>query len=340
MSRGPRREHRAPLGVAYAQVAPATALAGTQPSPDKRLILSLALNLVITLLQVVGGIIANSLGLLSDAAHNLSDVVALGLSLWAVRLGRRTATPRRTFAYKRAEILVAMFNSAVLIALSVYIIVEAMRRLSAPQSVKGLWVIGFAAGGLVINSVAALLLRSHHHDLNLRSAFLHLIGDAFTSLGVMLSGLVVYLWDWSYADAIVSILVSLWIGREAFAIVRSTVNVLMEGTPEGVEFAAVKKAVSAVPGVKGVHDLHIWSLSSSDLALSAHLAVDNATLSETASLLATVKDLLGREFGVGHVTLELETEGGECAGSTCAIPPKNLRANGRDSGNGHAGHQH
>jgi cobalt-zinc-cadmium efflux system protein len=304
-------------------------------APDRRLILSLALNLLITLLQIAGGIIANSLGLLSDAAHNLSDVVALGLSLWAVRLGRRTATPRRTFAYKRAEILVAMFNSAVLVAISIYIIVEAVRRLLDPQPVEGLWVIGFAAGGLVINGVAALLLRSHHHDLNLRSAFLHLVGDAVTSFGVMLSGLVVYLWDWSYADALVSILVSLWIGREAFGIVRRTVNVLMEGTPEGVEFAAVEKAMLAVPGVQGVHDLHIWSISSNDLALSAHVEAEDAALSETGALVAAVKDVLAREFSVGHVTLELETVGGECAGSTCDLPSENLGDRQRRAGHAH-----
>ena len=128
------------------------------------------------------------------------------------------------------------------------------------------------------------MLRSHGDDLNLRSAFLHLVGDAVTSLGVMLSGLIVYSGDWNYADAIVSILVSLWIGREAVGIVRSTVNVLMEGTPEGVEFAEVEEAMLAVPGVKGVHDLHIWSISSSDLALSAHVEVDDAALSETGVL--------------------------------------------------------
>jgi cobalt-zinc-cadmium efflux system protein len=304
-------------------------------APDKRLILSLGLNLLITLLQVAGGIIANSLGLLSDAAHNLSDVVALGLSLWAVRLGRRPATPRRTFAYKRAEILVAMFNSAVLVAISVYIIVEAVRRMLNPQPVEGLWVVGFAAGGLVINGFAALLLRSHHHNLNLRSAFLHLVGDAFTSLGVMLSGLIVYLLGWNYADAIVSILVSLWIGREAFTIVRSTVNVLMEGTPEGVEFTDVEKAMLEVPGVRGVHDLHIWSISSSDLALSAHVEADDTTLSETGALLAAVKEMLAHNFGVGHVTLELETVGGECAGSSCELVPESLAENHR-----HLGHQH
>jgi cobalt-zinc-cadmium efflux system protein len=304
-------------------------------SPDKRLIVSLGLNLLITLLQIAGGIVANSLGLLSDAAHNLSDVVALGLSLWAVRLGRRPATPRRTFAHKRAEVLVAMFNSAALVAVSLFIIVQAIRRLLDPQPVEGLWMIGFAAGGLVINAFAALLLRSHHADLNLRSAFLHLVGDAFTSLGVMLSGLIVYLSGWNYADAIVSILVSLWIGREAFAIVKKAVNVLMEGTPEGVEFAEVERAMLAISGVRGVHDLHIWSISSSDLALSAHIEADDTALSETGRLLTAVKDALAREFGVGHVTLELEPAGGECAGSSCESVPGGLPNNHRTFGHRH-----
>jgi cobalt-zinc-cadmium efflux system protein len=309
-------------------------------TPDRRLIVSLILNFLITIMQLVGGLIANSLGLLSDAAHNLSDVVALGLSLWAVRLGRRTATHRHTFAYKRAEILVALFNSAALIAISVYIIVEAAKRMANPTAVDGLWVMAFAAGGLLINGLAALLLRSHGHDLNLRSAFLHLIGDAFTSLGVMASGLIVYLWGWNYADAIISILVSLWIGREAFAIVKSTVNVLMEGTPEGVEYKAVETTVAAMPGVNGIHDLHIWSLSSNDTALSAHVVVDDAALSRTTALLAAIKDLLAHEFGIGHATLELETEDGECAGSSCAVPAKNLGSQRRPSGHSHAGHQH
>lgn len=304
-------------------------------APDARLILSLGLNLLITLLQVAGGILANSLGLLSDAAHNLSDVVALGLSLWAVRLGRRPATPRRTFAYKRAEILVAMFNSAVLVAISVYIIVEAVRRMLAPQSVEGLIVVGFAAAGLIMNGIAALLLRSHGGDLNLRSAFLHLLGDAVTSLGVMISGVIVYFTGWSYADAIVSVLVSLWIGREAVVIVRKTVSVLMEGTPEGVEFAAVDEKMLATPGVKGVHDLHIWSISSSDLALSAHVVVTDAALSELGDTMTHLKDMLAREFGVGHVTIELEDEGGQCAGSSCEIVPAVLKLDGE-----HPGHRH
>ena len=195
--------------------------------------------------------------------------------------------------------------------------------------------VGFAAAGLVINGVAALLLRSHGDDLNLRSAFLHLVGDAATSLGVMISGLIVYLTGWNYADAIVSILVSLWIGREAVVIVRKTVNVLMEGTPEGVEFAEVEEAMLAMPGVKGVHDLHIWSISSSDLALSAHVVVADAALSELGTVMTGLKDMLAREFGVGHVTIELEDEGGQCAGSSCDLAPAGLRPGGS-----HLGHSH
>jgi cobalt-zinc-cadmium efflux system protein len=261
--------------------------------------------------------------------------VALGLSLGAVRLGRRAATPHRTFAYKRAEILVALFNSAVLAAISVFIIVEAVRRMLGPHSVEGLVVAGFAAGGLVINGAAAILLRAHGGDLNLRSAFLHLVGDAATSLGVMISGLIVYLTGWNYADAIVSILVSLWIGREAIVIVRKTVNVLMEGTPEGIEFADVGQAILAVPGVRGVHDLHIWSISSSDLALSAHVVVADASLYELGTVMKDLKDILARQFGVGHVTVELEDEGGQCAGSSCDLTPVGLRPGGSHQGHSH-----
>jgi len=160
---------------------------------------------------------------------------------------------------------------------------------------------------------------SHNHDHNLRSAFLHLVGDAFTSLGVMLSGLIIYLWHWYYADAIISILVALWIGRAAYAIVKSAVHVLMEGTPEDLEYTEVEQAMLAIPGVRGVHDLHVWSLSSNDLALSAHVEIEDAALSEANSLLVAVKQMLERNFAIIHATLELESFGGACAGSTCAI---------------------
>lgn len=306
---------------------------GRAEGPDGRLLTALILNLLITFMQVTGGIIANSLGLLSDAAHNFSDVVALALSLWAVRLIRRPATPTRTFAYKRAEILVALFNSTVLIAISLYLIIEAVRRLIYPEPVEGLWVMAFAGAGLLINAFSALLLRPHLHDLNLRTAFLHLIGDAFTSLGVLLSGLVIFVWGWHYADSIVPIVVCLWIMRAAFAILKSTVNVLMEGAPEGLTLSEVDEAIRRVPGVIDVHDLHVWSISSNDTAMSAHLVLADTSLSETGATLGAVKETLARNFGIGHATLEIEPEGAECSGSTCDLIPAGLENNHRQRGN-------
>lgn len=286
----------------------------------RRLLLGVILNALITLLQIAGGIISNSLGLITDALHNLSDVVALGLSLWAIRLGRKPATPTRTFAFRRAEILVALFNSAVLLAVSLYLVVEAVRRLLAPQPVEGIWMIALAGAGLAVNTGSALLLRSHVHDLNLRAAFLHLVGDALTSLAVIAGGIVIWLWSWNYADPLITIFISLWIGRAAYGLLKSAVHVLMEGTPEGMELADVKAAMVAMPGVLGVHDLHIWSISSKDVVLSAHVVTAGDTLSEGTAVSAAIKEMLARNFGIGHVTLELEAAERGCAGGTCESP--------------------
>jgi cobalt-zinc-cadmium efflux system protein len=228
----------------------------------------------------------------------------------------------------------------VLVAVSVYLIVEAVRRILDPQPVEGLLVIGFASAGLVINALSAGLLRSHLHDLNLRAAFLHLVGDAATSLAVIISGVIVWIWDWNYADPIVSIVVSLWIGRAAFSIVKSAVNVLMEGTPKGVEFADVEEAILKVPGVAGVHDLHIWSISSTNLALSAHLELGDTPLPAAGEVLVAVKEMLAHDFGIGHATIEPEPHGTECAGSTCDVVPRGLTRNGLHDGHSHGGHSH
>ena len=202
---------------------------------------------------------------------------------------------------------------------------------------EGLWVIAFAAGGLVINTFAALLLRSHGHDLNLRAAFLHLVGDAATSFGVMLSGIVVYYTDWSYADPIVSILVSVWITRQAVRIIRATVNVLMEGTPEGVEFAEVDAAIRAV----GRESRACTTCTSGPSRRPTWLCRRTSRWKRRRSpsrrpCSMGIKQMLARDFGIGHVTLELEPAGGECAGSTCVLVPQVL--NPPDEG--HAGHHH
>lgn len=286
---------------------------------EPRLLVSLALNAAIPVIQVIAGLSANSLGLLSDAAHNLSDCFALGLSWGAARAGRRPATPRRTFAYKRVEILVALVNSAALLGISAYVAVEAVRRLLQPEPVNGLVVIAAAAGGMVINAAAALLLRSFQRNLNVRSAFLHLVADAVTSLSVVIGGLFIYLLSWYWVDSALSILLSVWMAWQSWKILRSSVNVLMEGTPESLSLAQIDEALRAVPGVRGIHDLHVWAIASEDFALSAHVEIDDGRVSEVGEFLAGIKRLLLERFEIGHATLEVELLGGVCAGAACVL---------------------
>ncbi len=287
--------------------------------PEPRLLISLALNAVIPVIQVVAGLSANSLGLLSDAAHNASDVFALGLSWGAARAARRPATPRRTFAYKRAEILVALINSAALLGVSAFVAVEAVRRLLDPEPVNGLLIMLAAAGGLVVNAAAALLLRGFQRNLNVRSAFLHLVADAVTSLSVVVGGAFVYLFSWYWVDSALSILLSLWMAWQSWKILRSSVNVLMEGTPESLSLVQIDQALRQVPGVRGIHDLHVWAIASEDFALSAHVEIDDAKVSELGEFLTGIKDLLRERFEIGHATLEVELAGGTCAGAACVL---------------------
>lgn len=300
--------------------------------PEPRLLLSLALNAIIPVVQVIVGLSANSLGLISDAAHNLSDCFALGLSYGAARAGRRPATPRRTFAYKRVEILVALINSAVLLGVCVSVTVEAVRRLFNQEPVNGVLVMIVAAGALVVNVAGALLLRGFQKNLNVRSAFFHLLSDAFTSLSVVIGGLFVYLLSWYWVDSALSIALSLWMAWQAWGILKSSVNVLMEGTPESLSVSQIDQALREVPGVRGVHDLHVWAIASEDFALSAHVEIDDTQVSEVGGFLAGIKQMLQDRFEIGHATLEVELSGGLCAGSACVLdlralaPPPALEA--------------
>jgi len=306
--------------------------------PEPRLLLSLALNAVIPVIQVVAGLSANSLGLLSDAAHNAGDCFALGLSWGAARAARRPATPRRTFAYKRVEILVALINSAALLGVSTFVAVEAVRRLLDPEPVNGLLIMLAAAGGLLVNAAAALLLRGFQRNLNVRSAFLHLVADAVTSLSVVVGGVFVYLFRWYWVDSALSILLSLWMAWQSWKILRSSVNVLMEGTPESLSLVQIDEALRRVPGVRGIHDLHVWAIASEDFALSAHVEIDDAKVSELGEFLTGVKDLLRERFEIGHATLEVELAGGTCAGAACVLDLRALAPSpGSPAGTGSAG---
>lgn len=290
-----------------------------------KLLVGIGVNLFIVIIQVIGGLLSSSLGLLSDAAHNMSDVLSLVLSYGANRIGKRPPTPRRTFAFRRAEVLVAFVNAGALIAVAVFIGYEAVGRLLNPVEVGGLPVMLIAGIGMVANAGTALMLKGHD-DLNARSAFLHLMADAVTSLGVVVGGALVWALGFNAADSIVSILLAVWMLKEAWSIVRESANILLEGAPDGIDFWAVADAMAAVEGVLDVHALHVWAISSKEFALSAHLEVDDERLSDLSSVVRRVKDMLRRDFGIAHPTLEIECAG-ECAGGLCTVA---VPMNGRD----------
>lgn len=283
---------------------------------EERLRAALALNTGIIVGQVVAGVAARSIGLLADAGHNLSDVAAMGLSLVAVRLTRRPATPERSFGWHRSTILAAQANAATLLAVCAFITYEAVRRLLHPADVQGGLVVGVAAAAAVLNALAAWVLRGHAHDLNMRSAFLHAAADAAVSLGVAASGAVILLTGrFDRLDPAVSLLVTAAIAWHALRLARATTDVLLESTPAGLAVDELAATMASVDGVEAVHDLHVWSLSSDVRALSAHLVLrGHPSLEEAQEVAGRVRAAIAEPYGIAHATLELECE-------TC-LPPE------------------
>jgi cobalt-zinc-cadmium efflux system protein len=261
--------------------------------------------------EVVGGYLTHSLALVADAGHMLSDVAALALSLFAVWIGTRPATPRHSYGYYRTEILAAALNAATLIAISLYVFVEAARRLRAPPEVHGVPVMAIAAGGFVMNVVGMLVLSAGRHEsLNVHGAWLHVATDALGNLGTVASGALVAFLGWGWADPVASVLIGLLVLYSSWALLKESVSVLMEGTPRGLDPDTVRSALVGVDGVHAVHDLHIWSITSGLVALSAHVDVDDTRAER--EILPELGALLRQRFRIEHATLQLEHE--------CAVP--------------------
>ncbi len=277
---------------------------------DRKLVIALGLNLAIVVVQVVFGLSAHSLGLLSDAGHNLTDVAAVGLSLMAVRLVRRSPTEKQSFGYHRSGVLVAQANAAAILVATGLISFEAIRRLLHPRPVDGLIVVVVAAVALLVNGASTLLLTGHGDDLNMRSAMLHMAGDAAASAGVVVAGVVIAVTDSHYwLDPLISLVIGAIIAYRAVRLLVQTTAVLMEATPAGVDIAGLTGALQSLPAVEEVHDVHVWSLSSELHALSAHIVVAGHPSLEEAQVVGTeVKKMLAERFDIGHATLELECE--------------------------------
>jgi cobalt-zinc-cadmium efflux system protein len=268
---------------------------------------ALALTLVILLVEFVGGLLSHSLALLSDAGHVLTDVFALGLAWFAVEQSKRPADQRRTYGYQRVSILAALLNSVTLILIVLAIVYEAVRRLAAPPHVHGGIVIASALVGIAINFVVIFALRGDSRGLNMRAALLHVTGDVAASVGVVVAGLVILLTGWLYIDPLLSLAIAALIAFGALGIIRETVNLLLEGTPREIDLGAVRAEIATTELITGVHDLHVWALSSDEMALSCHVVVGECPLGEAEHVVRDLEARLCDRFAIGHTTIQVES---------------------------------
>ena len=265
------------------------------------------LTLAVLVIELAGGLLSHSLALLSDAGHVLTDVFALGLAWFAVEQSKRPADQRRTYGYHRVGILAALLNAATLIVIVLAIGFEAVRRIMDPAPVQGGLVIATALVAIAINAFVILTLRGDSGNLNLRAAMLHVTGDVASSVGVVIAGGVILLTGWPYIDPILSLAIAGFIAYGAWGIVRETVNMLMEGTPTEVNLAAVTAEISATKLVTGVHDLHVWALSSDEMALSCHIVIGDTSLGDAEHIVRDLESRLCDRFAIGHTTIQVES---------------------------------
>jgi cobalt-zinc-cadmium efflux system protein len=271
----------------------------------RTLTLVLTLTVAITAVEVVGGLLTGSLALLADAVHMLSDNVALGLALVAVWLAGRPGTPERSFGYQRAEVLAALVNGLVLVALSIWIFVEAYGRLSDPPDVLGGWMLAVALLGLAGNLTAAwMLARTAHGSLNMQAALRHVTADALGSGGVVVAAIVILTTGWRYADPAVGALIAVLVLASSWTVLRDSVHILLEGTPRGIDARGLARRMSGMDGVVDVHDLHVWTITSGFVALSAHVLVEPGD--DCHARRRELEHVLADEYGIEHTTLQVD----------------------------------
>ncbi|WP_460275578.1 cation diffusion facilitator family transporter [Celeribacter sp. ULVN23_4] len=285
---------------------------------DVRVAGAIAVNLLLTLVQIVGGVISGSMALIADAIHNLSDALSLVIAFGARKIARKPRDGQMTFGYARAEIVAAMVNYTTLIVISVYLFAEGVSRLFNPPEVAGWTVVLIAGAALVVDLVTAALTWAMSKDsLNIRAAFLHNLADAATSVAVIFGGVVILLWDWRLIDPLLTLLISVYILFHAFIEIRPVIRILMLSAPEGHRAEEVKGAMEKVEGVEDVHHVHLWQIDEHRTSVEAHVVTDR----DPSEVLGAVKRVLRERFGIAHSTLEVEVPGAGCAGDAPGVPP-------------------
>ena len=295
---------------------------------------SLVATLAYVLLTFFAGVRAHSLALISESGHNVSDFLALLLSFVAVYFHARPATDEKTFGYQRAGVLAAFLNALSLIVIAIWIAVEAIHRLSQPVSVQPRLMMIVAAAGLLMNGVIAALLWRVAHDVNIRSVFLHMLGDTLSTAAVIVGGFGILLTGRNWIDPALSLLIAGLILWTSFSIVKETLNILLEGTPRGVSIPAIRLRLAAMPGVLDVHDLHVWSLGSQTNAMACHVTIADIPPSESGRILAEINSALRDEFRIHHTTIQFEDAECEIAHG-CVIPVDQVGAHGHHHGHSH-----
>lgn len=280
---------------------------GARPA-RRSLALTIALTSLIMVVELVGGWWANSLSLISDAGHMLTDTLALGMAFFAVTVACRPATARKTYGYHRIEILSALTNGLVLMIIALGIFYEAWRRLLDPQPIDSGLMLAFAGVGLAANLAGIWILSRAGSQLNVRSAMMHVASDALSSGGVLAGGVIIMWTSWYTIDSVLSFAIGVVIVVGAWRILRETVDILLESTPKGMEVGEVSRAIEQIRGIKGVHDLHIWCITSGMTALSGHVILDSVSLARSDDLLNQIKEMLERRFQIAHTTIQVESE--------------------------------
>ena len=312
---------------------------------ERALWLSLCLTGTFMIAEVITGVLSNSLALISDAAHMFTDTAALAIALVAIRVGRRPADKKRTFGYYRFEILAAAFNAILLFAVALYILLEAYQRFSIPPAIDSTLMLVVASVGLVINLISMRLLSGGKDEsLNIKGAYLEVWSDMLGSAGVIVGAIVIKMTGWTWVDSAIAVGIGLWIVPRTWQLLRVSLNILLEGVPEGVGMQEIDEAVRAVPGVVSAHDLHVWAITSNKLSLTVHVVTDVAN-EKVFDLLIAIRKMLAQRFDVAHTTVQIERSPCEQADGAHTFAVGTDKAHETEKLDGakdmtHAGHRH
>jgi cobalt-zinc-cadmium efflux system protein len=303
------------------------------PVSSKKMAWAVSLTLGFVIAEAIAGVFAHSIALLSDAGHNFADAAALAFSWYALWISRKPAHQHMTFGYHRVGILAALVNAVSLVVIALIIIYEAIEHLASPHPVDSVLMIVVASVAVVMNLVIGLWLHAGaKHDINIRGAYAHMIGDAVSALGVVIAGIIVLLTKASIADPIVSFVIATLILKSAWGVLTESVTILLEGTPEGLDMDAVIAVIRKVDGVLDVHDLHVWTVGPGVIACSCHILVGEQSVREGQQILRCVRHDLDHQFKINHTTVQIEVEGHECDELYCSMKPASEHT--------HAGHKH